>query len=253
MESSSATASEILARVEHRPWPIASGPWIMRQRWHELLFAHVPIDADRMRAAIPRELELDTFEGRAWLGVVPFRMSDIRFRGAPKIPGASAFAELNLRTYVNYGGRPGVWFFSLDAANRIAVEVARRWFHLPYFSARMSVDERDGFVEYSSERVDVRGPRAELRARYRPIGACAAPRGSLEHWLTERYCLYSRTPSGRILRGEIHHAPWPLERAEVEFEVDTLASPLGFDVERGPRLAHFARSLEVLVWRPTIA
>jgi hypothetical protein len=223
----------------------------MAQVWHDLLFAHWPIAPEALRAHLPAQLELDTRDGVAWLGLVPFRMSGVRLRGLPGLPGASAFPELNLRTYVTHGGRPGVWFFSLDAHSALAVAVARAWFHLPYFRARMSCTERGEEVLYASERTHHGAARAELRARYGPVGAVELARpGTLEHWLTERYCLYARTPSGAILRGEIHHDPWPLQPARAEFEAQSVAAAQGLELPaRAPHLA-FARRLDVRIWAP---
>src|SRR6478736_184531 len=116
--------SAILRQTAHRPWSLPDGPWTMTQTWHDLLFAHWRIRLDVMRPLVPRELEIDTFDGSAWIGVVPFRMSAVRMRGLPPVPGASAFPELNVRTYVRYGGRAGVWFFSLDAESALAVFAA---------------------------------------------------------------------------------------------------------------------------------
>ena len=159
-----------LTDVAHRPWPLPAGPWIMAQTWHDLLFAHWRIDAALLRPLIPAPLEIDTFQNEAWIGVVPFRMSGVRLRATPALPALSAFPELNVRTYVTYGGKPGVWFFSLDAANAIAVSVARAWFHLPYFNARMRCESRNGWIEYTSERTHRGAASAKLRARYRPAG-----------------------------------------------------------------------------------
>ncbi len=129
-----------------------SGPWIMAQSWHDLLFAHWKVDAAVLRPHVPAELEVDTFEGQSWLGVVPFRMSGVRLRWTPALPWLSAFLELNVRTYVTAQGKPGVWFFSLDAANPVAVAAARLSFHLPYFKARMTCGDVDGWIQYQSER-----------------------------------------------------------------------------------------------------
>jgi uncharacterized protein len=144
--------------------------WIMAQSWHDLLFAHWPVDAEMLRPHIPQQLEIDTFEGRAWLGIVPFSMTGVRLRGTPALPGLSAFAELNVRTYVTAQDKPGVWFFSLDAANSLAVFAARLIFHLPYFRARMKCREADGWIEYQSERSHAGAPPAGFAARYRPTG-----------------------------------------------------------------------------------
>ncbi len=140
-----------LEQLAHRPWPLPAGPWVMAQTWHDLLFAHWPVPIATLRPHIPTCLAIDTFEGQAWLAVVPFRMSGVRLRGTPA-PWLSAFPELNVRTYVAADGKPGVWFFSLDAGNPLAVAIARAWFHLPYFRARMSCEERNDWIEYKSER-----------------------------------------------------------------------------------------------------
>jgi len=232
----------------HRPWPPPSGPWVMAQSWHDLLFAHWPVDAGALRAQIPPALPLDTFEGQAWLGVVPFRMSGVRLRATPPPPGLSAFPELNVRTYVTIEGKPGVFFFSLDAANAVAVAVARRWFHLPYVRARMACRAEGDAIRYESRRTHRGAPPAELRGGYRPTGpAAAASRGSLAYWLTERYCLYAADQRGGIHRGEILHAPWPLQPAEAALETNTMAAPLGV-LLAGQPLLHFARRLDVRVW-----
>ena len=243
--------TSILDCTVHRPWPLPSGPWIMAQSWHDLLFAHWPIDADTVRRLIPSELEIDTFEGRAWLGIVPFRMSGVRWRWTPALPWLSAFPELNVRTYVTAQGKPGVWFFSLDAANAVAVAVARMSFHLPYFRARMACLEVDGRIEYRSRRTHRGALDAVFEARYRGTGAAFEPqRGSLEHFLTERYCLYSANASGRTYRGEIHHPPWALQKAEVQLKENTMASGAGLTQPDGLPLLHFARRQTMVAWAP---
>ena len=251
-----------LTETAHRPWPIPAGPWIMAQSWHDLLFAHWPIDADRLRPLIPAALEIDKFQGEAWIGVVPFRMSGVRLRATPALPMLSAFPELNVRTYVTHGGKPGVWFFSLDAANAIAVSIARAWFHLPYFNARMRCETRSAWIEYASERTHRNAAKAKLRMRYGPTGEIFhAEPGTLEHFLTERYCLYAADAKGRVSRGEIQHAPWPLQSAQAEFRENTMIEaaiksgatvPLLTNDPRQPTapLLHFARRQDVVVWRP---
>jgi uncharacterized protein YqjF (DUF2071 family) len=226
----------------------------MAQTWHDLLFAHWSVDAERLRELIPSGLELDTFEGRAWIGVVPFRLSGIRPRFAPALPWISAFPELNLRTYVKRGTWSGVWFFALEAARRIAVSVARSWFHLPYFHARMSCVAAGEALDYASERIHPGAPRAAFRARYRPIAPIElAPVGSLEHWLTERYCLFAADGRGMIRRGDIHHAPWPLQKAEARIETCTLPGAHGIELPSiAPHLL-FARRIDVRVWAPVRA
>jgi uncharacterized protein YqjF (DUF2071 family) len=223
----------------------------MAQSWHDLLFAHWPIQPATLRAALPSGLELDTFEGRAWLGVVPFRMSGVRLRWSPPLPGLSAFPELNVRTYARIGDRPGVFFFSLDARSALAVAIARAWFHLPYFRARMSCVQDGETVRYAHARTDARAAGGALDVAYRPSGEVFLARaGTLEHWLTERYCLYAAEPDGRVWRADIHHRPWPLQPAEATFERNTVARAQGFELPPAEPLLHFARRQDTLVWRP---
>jgi hypothetical protein len=200
----------------------------MAQSWHDLLFAHWPIDPALLRPHIPAALQIDVFEGQAWIAVVPFRMSGVRLRWTPALPWLSAFPEMNVRTYVNAGGKPGVWFFSLDARNPVAVAIARAWFHLPYFRAQMGCEERDSWIHYRSERRHPGAAAGIFEGRYRPAGEMFEPKpGSLEHFLTERYCLYAAGSRGRIYRGEIHHPPWRLQAAEAEFARNSMVEAAG--------------------------
>jgi uncharacterized protein len=216
--------------------------------WHDLLFLHWPVSAESLRNVVPSGLEIDTFQGRAYAALVPFRMSGVRLRWLPPIPGTHRFPELNVRTYVTCGGIPGVWFCSLDAASPLAVRVARAWFRLSYFRADMSMRTSDGWFEYASRR----GMHdAELRCRYRPRGGVfRAEPGTLEHWMTERYCLFAADSRGRIFRGDIHHHPWPLQLADVEVEANTMTAAAGISLPQAPPLAHFAKRLDVVAWSP---
>ena len=222
----------------------------MAQIWHDLLFAHWPVTVGSLRPFIPSNLEIDTFDGQAWLAVVPFRMSGVRLRGTPALPWLSAFPELNVRTYVVRDGKPGVWFFSLDAGNPLAVVIARAWFHLPYFRAQMRCGERNGWIESASERTPSAAPAATLQCRYRPVGPTFSPSlGSLEHFLTERYCLYTVNKNSYLIRGDIHHSPWPLQLAEAEFERNTMAESLAIPLASQP-LLHFVNRQDMVVWQP---
>jgi uncharacterized protein YqjF (DUF2071 family) len=245
---------EILKHAEHRPWPLPHGPWIMKQEWHDLLFAHWAVPVDLLRPLIPRALEIDTFGGQAWVGVVPFHMSGVGMRGTPAMPGFSRFPELNVRTYVVRDVKPGVWFFSLDAANAVAVWGARPFFNLPYFLAAMRCAEHAGWIRYQSDRKDRRGSAALLRAHYRAIGEIFhAQPGSIEHFLAERYCLYTADEKGRVIRCEIHHPPWALQLAEAELQENTMAAAAGIAIaDVKPELLHFSRHQEVLVWAPQV-
>ena len=233
-----------LSQHEHRPWPMPLGAWTWRQSWRDLLFMHWPVPASTLRALIPQKLELEEFAGTAWLGLVPFRMAGVMRRPLPDMPWVSAFAELNVRTYVTLNGKPGVWFLSLDAANRLAVWAARRFFHLPYYLADMSVSEDGSDIRYRSARSG-----AELLATYRPTSEPYLARaGSVEHWLTERYCLYAEAPDGSIWRNDVHHPPWPLQSAVADIERNTLFAAHGISIQAAPSLLHFARRLDVVVW-----
>ncbi len=232
----------------HRPWPVPNSPWVMRMRWRELLFAHWQVDASLLPPLLPADLELDVFDGRAYVGAVPFLMEDTSPRFTPAVPGLHAFPELNLRTYVKADGKPGVWFFSLDAGQKFAVRMARRVFHLPYFDARFEVRLGEQ-VEYRSTRTHWGAADAGFDATYKPAGPVYQTIfGSLEHWMTERYCLYSADASGRVYRGEIEHAPWPLQAAEAEIRVNTLGEWLGIPLAGPPDFVHYAKSIDVHAW-----
>ena len=197
---------------------------------------------------VPAPFELDTYESQGWIGVIPFDIT-IRPRGLFPLH----FFELNVRTYVSLGGKPGVYFFSLDASSRLAVRMARCWFHLPYFDAGISVHPADGWVECSSRRQDRCGAEAQLRVRYRPVGPAAVPDpGSLADWLTARYCLYTTDSAGAAYRCDIRHPPWLLQPAEAEIATNTMTGPLGLELPASPPLLHFSRRVSrVLTWNPT--
>lgn len=223
----------------------------MRMRWRDLLFAHWVVDAKTLRPLIPPELEVDTFEGRAYLGVVPFLMEDVAPRGVPAMPYLSAFPEVNVRTYVRHRNLSGVWFLSLDAARRIAVVGARRGFHLPYFHARMSMERVGDEVRYRSERIDRRGRPASLDVSYRPTGpvSMAAP-GSLDAWLTDRLRLFAIDGLGRLTATSIAHQRWPLRPAEARFDLETLSTAGDVPVTGDPVHLAFADRLDVRAWWP---
>jgi uncharacterized protein len=182
----------VLAETEHRPWSLPARPWFMAQSWIELLFAHWRVPREELQGVVPEELPLDTYDGSAWIGVTPFQVGAFRLRGVPHLPGVTAFLETNVRTYTTVGGKPGIYFISLDAASRLAVAGARRTYRLPYFHARMSARRSGGWIEYRSSRASDDGPAADLSLQYRADGAgFEARRGSLEHFLAERYCLYT--------------------------------------------------------------
>ena len=240
-----------LSRTEHRPYPLPGGPWALFMAWHDLLFMHWPVPEDALRPWIPPALTLDTFDGSAWLGITPFRMSGTRPRLLPSVPPLSNFPELNVRTYVTAGGRPGIWFFSLDAANPLAVRLARATFSLPYYDARMSYRVVGGEIRYESLRTHRRAPYARFAGRYRPVGdPYNATPGTLEYFLTERYCLYSASGRGRVYRGDIHHHPWPLQPAEAGIESLAMTEQIGVALPETDPLLHFAGHQDTLAWPP---
>ena len=242
----------------HRPWPPPRGPWVIKMHWHELLFMHWPVPAKLLRPHVPRTLDIDTFDGSAWLGVVPFRMTGVRPRLIPPVPGLSAFPELNVRTCVVPAGaerneKPGVWFFSLDATSALAVRTARLLFALPYYDARIACDVNGSVntptVTCSARRTHKNAPAAELDVEYRPTGKVYhAEPGTLDYFLTERYCLYA-LKRDRLYRCEIAHAPWPLQPAKATTRRNTMTRPLDFELPAEQPLLHYADYQEVVAWR----
>ncbi len=233
-----------LSHLEHRPWSIPTRRWTWRQSWHDLLFAHWPVRSAALRPLVPAALQIQEFDGTSWIGLIPFRMSGVMRRPLPDLPWVSAFPELNVRVYVERDGKPGVWFLSLDATNPLAVWAARRFFHLPYFRARMSITCKTKGFKYSSHRSG-----AEFLGSYGPTSEVyQSTRGSLEHWLTERYCLYALGPDGSLWRNDVHHAPWPLQSAEATIERNTMFTFHGISLDDRPPVLHFAKRLDVVVW-----
>jgi uncharacterized protein YqjF (DUF2071 family) len=241
----------ILANTAHRPWPLPTGSWIQRQSWNDFLFCHWPVEVGPLRERVPPQLELELWEGQAWLGIIPFHMSGVTLRGLPDLPGFSAFPELNVRTYVRVGEHRGVYFLSLEAHNALAVAIARRWYGLPYMLAEMDWHREGDHVVYRSHRIHRGAPPADYSARYAPVGEpwLAVP-STFEHWLTERYALFVVDGTGRIWRGDVHHEPWPLRHAEVQIEVNTLPASHGLALADTAPVALYSPGVDVVVWRP---
>jgi uncharacterized protein YqjF (DUF2071 family) len=236
-----------LEATEHRPWPLPSRGWVMGQTWDDLLFAHWRVPEEELRPLVPEALELETKDGSGWLGVTPFAITGLRLRGTLPLPGVSDFLELNVRTYVTFGGKPGIWFFSLDASSTLAVEAARRTYRLPYFRARMTMARRGEWLDYSCSRREAAARPFVWEGRYRPAGPVSPPAaGTLEHFLTERYCLYV-VDGDEVLRAEIHHPPWPLQPAEAEIELNTMA-PAGIDPGDEEPALHYSARQDVVIW-----
>ncbi len=219
----------------------------MKQTWGKLLFMHWRIAVASLRPLIPTGLTIDTYDGSAWIGVVPFTMWGIRASCAPPVPWVSAFHELNVRTYVQRDGVPGVWFFSLDANSLPAVLGARAFYHLPYFHAHIELAQTDETIRYDLRRVRP-NPRAEFQATW-TCGADlpAARPDSLEFFLTERYCLYA-AHGAKLYRARIHHRPWPLRHAELSAMHSNMIESHGLPTPTGEPLLHYAEALAVDIW-----
>lgn len=222
--------------------------------WMDLAFLHWPVAADDIRKLVPAVLEVDIFENLAWVAVTPFTMRNVKLSGTFAVPGATNFPELNVRTYVRHGGKSGVWFFSLDAASWLAVAGARTAVGLPYLHAHMSSSRENDAIVYASRRSHPRAPRAELQARYRPIGdAKFSKPGTFEHWSTERYCLFSLPSRRGLLRLDIEHAPWPLQPGEANIKVNSMVTAAGITLPHVKPRVHFARRVDVTARWPTPA
>jgi uncharacterized protein YqjF (DUF2071 family) len=217
-----------------------TGSWTNAQSWIDLCFLHWRVEEAELRAFVPDSVELETHDGSVWLGVTPFLLRNFRLRGLPPLPGISTFPEVNVRTYVTRDGKPGIWFFSLDAASRLAVEAAKKLYKLPYHHAQMRYERGEELVQYESAR-----PGAAFSARYRGDGELFQPAvGTLEHFLTDRYCLYTED-GGRLYRAEIQHAPWALQRGEARIDLNTMA-PL--PLPAGEPHVLFSPRQDVVLW-----
>ncbi|WP_255149559.1 YqjF family protein [Halorarius halobius] len=225
-----------------------SEPALLEMTWRDVLFAHWDVPPAVVAETLPEGLTVDTFDDRAWLGVVGFRMEDIRPRG---VPVGLSFGELNLRTYVrDDDGAPGVYFYNLDASDRFGVAVARRLFRLPYYRAAMDIERRGRRVSFRSSRVDEDLPAADFEATYGPAGDRFEPEpGTRAFFLTERYRFYTENDAGRRYYGDIGHAPWSLAPATAEIRENGLFAANGFDHPDGEPLCHYAPRLDVRAGR----
>ena len=241
-----------LDEIDHRPWPLRDdNPWIMGQTWENLAFAHWRVPEDQLRQVVHPDIPIDTFDGSAWIGITPFTVTGLHVRGTPPPPVVASFHEINVRTYATIDGKPGIYFLSLDAASKAAVKAARTGYRLPYFHADIEADQEEGRIHYRSERKH--DPPAAFEATYGPTEPTFhAEPGSFDHWCTERYCLYTLDEGPRIQRGDIHHPPWPLQKATADITRNTMTQPYGIDLQGDPVL-HFAARQDVLFWPLTFA
>jgi uncharacterized protein YqjF (DUF2071 family) len=242
----------MLHEVAHRPWPMPNRPWALRQSWRTVLFAHWRLPPRVLTAHIPPPLELDTFEGSAWLGVVAFQMADIALRELPAVPWVSTFPEINVRTYVQFENRSGIYFFSLDAPSVMAVALGRL-LNLNYFASTSELTASGERHHFRNDRSSAHPP-ARFDGRYRPTGEpfVAAP-GTLDHWLTERYCLFTVHKSGKTEQLDVHHAAWTLSRAEATITVNSMADPLGIGLPAEQPLLHYSQRQDTVAWLPAEA
>jgi len=221
----------------------------MRQTWHNLLFAHWPVPLEALRPLVHPDLQIDTFNGTAWLCILPFALSGIRLRGLPPLPFAERFTEINVRTYVTDGTKPGIYFLSLDTGNPLVTAFARPWFHMPYCNARIQFHRLPDGVVFCSGRATGSGQHARFCASYAPTSEpYFARRGTLEHWLTERYCFYCASSHGRLYRCEAHHPQWSLQDARADILENTLARIHGIELPDTAPLLHYARHMQALIW-----
>ncbi len=224
------------------------GTPVMHQRWEDLLFLHWPVEPEALRPLIPDALEVDTFDGKAWLGITPFHLEDVRPSMLPAFPGLSSFDELNVRTYVLHKNQPGIWFFSLDASKLISAVAARIFFMLPYYKA--SVDFGRQPIRFDFEANRAGPPPARFRVSWKTGARLRDPdRDSLAFFLVERYCCYPVEGRG-VYQTRIYHHPWILDDAQVEHLSSTMLSVLGISEPTSEPLVHFSKSLEVEVWPP---
>lgn len=257
------TAGSLLYSVEHRPWLPPDAHWLFSQSWNDLLFAHFAIDPPTLRRLVPEALTLDLYDGVAWLTISPCCASHVRPSGVPPLPSLSFFPQVNLRTYVTMQGKPGLFYFSVDAANLSAVWFARIFFRIPYWHATIQIsgatiharNPAEQTIHFRSSRLHgpaATGGRATFDVTYSPQGEAERVRhGSLNEFLTERYCVYSWNRR-RYYRSEIHHLPWALQRASVEIRANSMAEPIGLALPTEPDLCHFSRSHKMLAWAPEI-
>lgn len=249
---------EYIFRSSHRPRPLPAGRWAISQRWNDLLLAHWPLSPSLLAPLLPEWLEVDTYQSKGWLGAVPFWLDRLKIHHVPTVPGVRRFPDLNLRTYVRdkFTHTPGVYCFSMDASNLIAVGVARTLYHLPYHWAEMRLEERSEreFAFYSRRRLAQRD--VVFKVRYRGLGpTCRTAEirpGSFEYFITERSCLFSANQAGEPIRASLHYIPWPLEEAEAEIERNDLPASIGIDFPDSEPVLHYSRRMALYIWPPEV-
>lgn len=240
---------DMMKKQDHRSWPVPSKNWIMRQTWRNVFFAHWPVLPERLRPSIPSTLEIDTYQQMAWIGVVLFEIEGIYFRGLSPISVVHKFPEVNLRTYVQHKGKPGVFFLSLDVGNWASLVISKRWYHLPYRNAKISYRKEGSTFHCQSVRKGKSTIPITMKGSFTPNSESYYPEeGTIDHWLTERYCLYSLDRRGNIYCGDIHHKPWLLQKAQAVISDNTLPTPFGIDISEVEPILHFSKGMDTLFW-----
>jgi uncharacterized protein len=244
-----ASAHQLLQQTAHRPWAVPCKPWLWSQWWLDVLFLHWQVPAAALRPCLPEGLEIDTWEQAAWVSVVPFHMARIRPRWLPPVRAISDFPELNVRTYVHRDGKPGIYFLSIHAGNRAAVQMARWFSPLPYVYAPMECQRTSGRFRFQSFWPLPEKKEPAFSAEYSPSPRqFRAPPGSLEEWLLERYRLYVGDSRGRLLYAEVHHEPWSIQNLDFTMTANSMGQSLGLDLSRAPDRVHFSTGVQTIAW-----
>lgn len=227
---------------------MATTPWLLKQEWKDVVFLHWPVKPEWLRPFVPDELEIDLYDDQAWLGVVFFQAKATRPRFLPPVPGTRSFLELNVRTYVKYGDRKGVYFFSLDANSLLAVKAASYRGFLPYRYAEISMTKKAGKWRFFSRRIEAGRFPESFDMSYKPASTAIAS-SPIEQWLTERYCLWTK-PGDRLYRVDIAHSPWTLHYLKGQIDQNTMAPYLPVSLHRQQPMAHYSRKQKVYFYAP---
>ncbi len=230
-------------QTSHRPWALPRQNWLLTQTWLNLAFIHWEIDYDDLRSRVPAELDIDLHDGKAWIAIVPFDMKGVTLRGCPKVSFLSDFPEINVRTYVSYQGKPGVWFFSLDVPGRFTTWTARTFFHLPYRQGAVSISEDVQGFEYRQNVGE-----EVFKANYKPLEKETWSKDSFEQWSTERYCLYCQSRKGNLYRTEVHHPQWLLQKAVLKIHENSMLE--NFKIKGQHPSVLFSKQIDVVAYRP---
>lgn len=233
----------------HRPYVLPSRPWIMRQVWQNFIFVHWPVSMESIRALVPSCLEIDTFDRQAWIGIYTFRTQGLYLRGFPSLSLFSPFYGINLRTYVTYKGKPGVYFIHLNSTHWTALRIARAWYRLNYFHAKIRFSNDGEYLVYDGIIQSHKGTSSTYHIRFSPESMVYYPqREKLDYFLTERYCLYSVDSKDHLYCAEIHHSPWPLQKANAEILNNSLTKFYNLQLTNQKPVFHFSKGVDVLIW-----